>query len=195
MDKSLLIYIIIVLLLAGVVTILLVKSNKKTFRVTRHDERSACKDKCFKQFPHQLDYDDRQQCMSECLKDEELMVKYKSLSPNWIDKFNNCVNQQCNVEQCYNSCDTTIIPPIKPERAGYLSDEDFYNALDEWTIAYANYLQNRENCYNSCDNGTSGECRKECCINAKMCNDMKSGKESCINSCKQVSFKPKCKMV
>ena len=186
MDKSLKIFIIVVLLLAVVVTIILMMTNKpknsKNFK-SRFDELDNCHDICFEKFPFQWQSNKRQDCMNTCLPDEGL-----NKGINWIDKFTNCVDNKCNIEKCYNLCDTQVLPPLKPERSRFDSDEDFYRSLDEWEISYANYLKFRENCYNECNADDTGTCRQKCCEDAKMCDAINGEKDKmkCKASCESV---------
>jgi hypothetical protein len=192
MDNFKLFVIVLIGVLVVISLVLLLNPKKpKTFK-SRFDELDNCHDICFEKFPFndRDSVENRQQCMTECLPD--LMNKNMSNS-NWVDKFNMCVDQRCNLEKCYNVCDVSIIPPMKPERSSYTADEDFYEALDKWEINYANYLESREKCYNDCNVDLSGPCRQKCCENAKMCDSMDTKKmESCKDSCRQVSVKKKC---
>src|SRR5579862_2186149 len=99
MDKGLLAFIIVVIILAIVATVLLSvflkPKNTQKFKVGRDDELEKCHDICFEKFPFQWDFDDRQQCLSECLEDEKLMKSQNTLNLNWIDKMSQCVNQKC----------------------------------------------------------------------------------------------------
>lgn len=196
MDKSLKIFIIIVILLAILATVLLSIYNKpKTFKGKRYDALEMAQEYCFKQFPHQYDYDDRQVCMTEFLKNQDLMMKYNTANINWIDKFTTCIDQNCNLEKCFNACDMTILPPVKPERSGFVYNEDFYNALNEWEqILMPAYKIAKNKCLSECDKDMSGTCRKKCCEDAKMCDTMngEKDKKNCKKSCENVSVKQKC---
>lgn len=185
MDKSLKIFIIVVILLAILATVLLsvfLKKPKesfsnwdkdKSFKGSRYDELESAQEYCFKKFPHQWEHTDRQNCITEFLN-------------NGNNNFVSCSDQKHNLKNCYITCNTNIRAPIKPERSGYLHDEDFYNALNEWEqLLVPAYKIAKSKCVKECNGGVDGECKKRWCEDSKGCNSMneKQDKMNCKKSC------------
>lgn len=163
MDKSLKIFIIIVILLAIFATILLpVLLNKpKTFATFRKDNSIQNWNNNF----------------------------YPSREAN---NFISCADQKHNLKQCYNICITNIRAPIKPERSGFLSNEDFYNALNEWEqLLMSGYKIAKNRCVVKCNEGPDRECKKKWCEDSKMCNSMneEQDKMNCKKSCEDIAVK------
>lgn len=176
---------ILVVATSGLVIYLLTK-KKENYQST---SLSDCDRVCLNTYPNDWEGWERNMCQTRCRMNDRQKMMSGNNRQGWIDDMNLCIDQKCNIEKCYNNCDTSIMKPIKPDRGAFTSDEDFYIELDKYKLQYADYLEQREQCYISCGNDVSGECRKNCCKSAKLCDQMKNEKEkeNCNMGCDQVS--------
>jgi len=177
--------VLIVILILSVVglSIYFLTKKKENYQTT---SLSDCDRVCLNTYPNDWENFERNMCQTRCrMNDRQKMMSGNNNKNNWIDDMNLCIDQKCNVEKCYNNCDITVIKPVKPERGAFVSDEEFYIELDKYKIQYGDYLEQREQCYIKCSNDVSGECREKCCVDAKLCDQMKNEKEksNCKMSC------------
>jgi hypothetical protein len=153
-----------------------------------------CQENCLNTYPNDWESWERQLCMTRCrMTDKEKLMNISPSIDTWINDMNLCVEKQCGVNDCAQKCDSMFIKPVKPRREEFTADEDYYQALAIYDQEMAKFLQQRQECFVDCEDEVSSKCKKKCCIDAKLCNFLKTDreKETCKMSCDMVGMKMK----
>jgi hypothetical protein len=178
--------VIVILLVIGLV-IFLVTRKKEGYQSTSLID---CKENCLNIYPNDWESWERQTCMTRCNMTDKDKVMSNGIRPSvdWINDFNLCVTQQCGVIDCAQKCDSMFVKPIKPSRESFTADEDYYQALNIYNEEMKIFMEKRGECFFNCEDEVSGGCKKKCCVDAKLCNFLKTDREkaNCKNSCEMV---------
>jgi len=189
MSKKIILIFVSLCVVGTVLWLILRKPSSKKFKNRINDPFDDCWDEAFEQFPFSWEDNERQEYMSDCLSGKKMKVESKG----WVDDYETCKDKKCgNPEKCHNNCDMSNIPPKRPERSQFESGKEYSASIGLYQNAYDIYLEKWKKCHMNCDTSDLGQCRKECCYEAKICDAMNNepggqDRVRCIESCDMLS--------
>lgn len=131
------------------------KLNKFTFTNNNQEgrrEAEECFDTCFDKYPYNFQGEKRQNCMDDCIDDNEViptpLTDYK-VNDDWRNLYQRCVHDTCG-DKCLNGCDELEDKDKRMECRTNCRDCPFVCCLKSKGCNEIYNLTDAKKCVNSC---------------------------------------------